>query len=275
VKCVWVCVWEWLQDIYIVIDIAVIINIITSSSSSLSSTSHLRTVAPIGITEQCYRTLWISGLVLRAAAWVWKESTQKHFFEHFAPSTVVPTVTVFAPSLLPQHSIWYAQKTFLVLDMIWNQKNPTFAFEFSEKQLAYTIDRNLRSENGSVSLELDLWILWAVCSLFSSSSSIAVTENEYPPSSWWSLKKTEILRYWSYCNQKRDRCPQGLRARQHRQSVACVVVKITQKGPSGRLGPPLLAWRHETCPTPWLSKFSHFKLSEIGNFDGSIIERIP
>jgi len=64
---------------------------------------------------------------------------------------------------------------------------------------------------------------------------------------------------------ERERCFQGLRARQHRPSVACVVVKITQKGPSGSLGPPLLAWRHEVCPTPWLSKFSHFKLSEIGN----------
>ena len=34
-------------------------------------------------------------------------------------------------------------------------ENPTSVFEFSEK-LAYRIDRNLRSENGSVSLELDL-----------------------------------------------------------------------------------------------------------------------
>ena len=41
---------------------------------------------------------------------------------------------------------------FHVLDMIWNQKIKRLPSSY----LAYRIDRNLRSENGSVSLELDL-----------------------------------------------------------------------------------------------------------------------
>ena len=100
--------------------VSIIINIITSSSSSLSSTSYLCIVAPIGITEQCYRTLLISDLVLRAAAWVWKESTQGHFFEHFAPLTAVPIITVFAPSFSVLDQIRWVVRTFVLYISITN-----------------------------------------------------------------------------------------------------------------------------------------------------------
>ena len=116
-----------------------------------------------------------------------------------------------------------------------------------EYQRLYLIQRHLR--RGKRTLKFHLGLLRK-----SATSKIEVAPFARPTDLWASCHIAST-RYRSYCIQKRDCCPQGLRARQHRPSVACVVVRILRKGPSG-CSTPCLTTRN------WLSKFSHFTLSK-------------